>query len=184
MLQQRMRNSLIYQKDIKLKKYLPDFIDPDDSLECCCGISVRGKDLDVGNFLDKFDFEVYQLKQANKRKLPFRNDAYGASLLNEDSTIRFLVSSAENVFQIGQIREVDFTLQSEDAIKFLEQHEDTLREIIKFKGVDQVSLEFITAFDKEDFYNCFKFCPRLLLLAGEIGMSLNITFMRVYTNNE
>ena len=74
----------------------------------------------------------------------------------------------------------DFTKQVKDTIKFLQKNQQALFTISKATDLKEFRLDFGVDSQTVGFYNfCGRFPPKLLLLAGNLGITIEISVYRV-----
>ncbi len=85
--------------------------------------------------------------------------------MDEHSGINIKVSAAKR----NQLEE-----QIEDAIAYLEKNQEELKRLCNFPGVEVVGLDF--GVELPDEFESMYFTPKLLYLAGNIGIGIEITY--------
>jgi hypothetical protein len=112
----------------------------------------------------EFDPDAYLAGSPFPRAASYRVGARGAE---ERTVAGFNVTVSEKGFR-------DLDAQIEDAIEFLDQHEDELRRLGRFPGVQEVELEFgIEWRDASPQTDAFP--PDLLWRAGALDIGLRVT---------
>ncbi len=121
----------------------------------------------------------------------------GNELILED--LLSLLSKPEKLFRKGEekgkkviqknsanylVSEADFDQfqnQKQDAIKYLQKNNKTLREVMALSGVESACLDFAVE-ESESFTQSKYFEPELLKLAGNLGIGIEITMYPVGDN--
>jgi hypothetical protein len=123
---------------------------------------VSGLDLDI----DKLLATVALKPQIIFRKGQSRLNSKPEGPLSARSGATFDVSHAD-FSQLDQ--------QVKEALFFLETNEEQLFRFKGFPGLDGLTLDFGAHIDSERFSSSFKFPNKLLLLAGSLNMSLELS---------
>ena len=87
---------------------------------------------------------------------------------------KLLAQSAAN-FEISNADFSDFNEQVSDTLLFLRENRESLVSIRSFPGVEGVVLDFAVEIDPERFPCSFNFPDELLVSAGSLGISLELS---------
>lgn len=97
---------------------------------------------------------------------------YSAWEARDGSRIR--TSSGAN-FRISDADFSELDEQVSDTLIFLEENKERLRRIRVFPGLEYFTIDFAADIDRQGFSKSFKFPNELLVLAGSLGISLELT---------
>lgn len=122
-----------------------------------CIFRVVGKKLEIDSLLKKVNLEPYRFWHKGEKKT--KNKKY------THSGACFAASNAEHW---------EFKLQVEDAIHFLESFKKDIEVIVAFPGVEEPTLDFGIEL-QESFLNCDLLPPKLLRLAGNLNIAIELS---------
>ncbi len=128
-----------------------------------CVLRAGGSEFDVEEFLSRSPFQP----DATFRKGEPKGRTTPTLEAPKSQVSGFNLTISEASFSEPQV-------QIEDAIAFLEYNDTELIRLVSFQGVEQVSLDFGIE-EREVMYQSDRFPPKLLLLAGTIGIWLELT---------
>ncbi|HEX8464425.1 MAG TPA: DUF4279 domain-containing protein [Abditibacterium sp.] len=130
-----------------------------------CIFRVGGEDLDVDACLAQCHFETYSVyRKGEARGIKGR--------VHQHSGFGVAVSEAD----FGDLKQ-----QIEDAIRFLESNEAELKKLQEFPDVQGRVLDFPVE-DRDVAVQCDVFPARLLKLAGDFGIDIEITRYPISSN--
>jgi hypothetical protein len=123
-----------------------------------CVMRVSGVKLDINNVLSLVKLQACAIHRMGEQRTGFK------SQVHQSTSFNVVVSEAS---------EHDFDRQVSDAIEFLKEHGNDIRNVMAMPGVDGGVLDFAIA--RRDFVvqNDY-FPPQLLSLAGSLGLGINI----------
>jgi hypothetical protein len=124
-----------------------------------CVLRVWGKELDIHRLLTAITMTPSAVFQKGEPRS-------GSALLWANSGANFEVSSAD----FSRLSE-----QESDALQFLTENRENLLNIRDFPGVEGASIDFAAVIDPERFPCSFKFSKELLVSAGTLGVSLELS---------
>ena len=130
-----------------------------DSLMSCV-LRVWGVDLNIDSLLTTSTMKPCKVYRAGEPRFP------AGSRICTYSGANFRISDAD----FSSLNE-----QVSDTLIFLEENKELLLSLRDFPGVDGVTIDFAAEIDPERYSNSFKFPNELLVSAGSLGISLELS---------
>jgi hypothetical protein len=121
-----------------------------------------GADFNLETFLSGCSLPVCSVKRRGEPVFP---KAQPNGRRHEQSGIHVLVSDAD--FQ-------EFRRQAEEATVFLQANAEQIRRLVKFPGIESVTLDFGIA-RRDVFMQCDHFPAELVQLAGSLGLAIELS---------
>ena len=133
-----------------------------------CMLRASGRDFEPDEFAKDSDLSIRESHRKGKPRLN--------GTLHDDGYIGVLVSDSSGDDIDGQV---------DDAVAFLRQHQDELKRLVSFPGVEDIRLDFSRLFYSDTQvcqYNFF--APKLIRLMGELGLGIELSTYAVEDSPE
>ena len=133
-----------------------------------CILRAFGKEFDVNNYVKNKDFEFTNIY---KKGEPRFSSPKLKNKINKYSGVGIKVSFADMN---------EFKQQLDDALIFFKEHETLIKELVQFKGVESVNLDFGVE-TKPPFWSSYTIPPELSFIVGKLGVSVCVS---TYPNDD